>query len=214
MGNHMTKYLLAIAFCIFASNQAIAMRPLDNYGWDWGAHSIFNAGESGQIHGRGTGRTKEEAKKNAVLECEDKQPIIKRYCKNNPVHTSYEPVNCRDVESKETGGDHFHLGTTWTVCSGYVLKFEDNGNLVYKNKKGEVIWESATAGSGANKLSIQPVGDMVLYIKAAGSKPQIPVWDTKTRSGPKVYLSVRINGDLVLYSKPANILWSANTKDK
>lgn len=77
------------------------------------------------------------------------------------------------------------------------LQFQADGNLVLYNSSNIPLWNSKTAGSGADHAVMQEDGNFVIY---AGSKA---VFNTQTGGNPDAYLRIQSNGVLsVVIDKP------------
>lgn len=101
------------------------------------------------------------------------------------------------IHASEYGPD-----THWTVETGHVLEFTAAGNLELADQFGIVIWESRTAGQGADKLAMQADGNLVIY---CGSRP---LWATHTAQNPGAFLAI-LDGGLAVCSADGRHLWSA-----
>ena len=122
---------------------------------------------------------------------------------------------CKNIELNESGKSHFRPGDKWKTCSGYEFSFESNGNLIHKNPQGNIIWQSGTQDTGANKLSIQTDGNLVIY--RANNKEHTAVWASNTQSSESVFLTIQEDGNVVLYKRPGgakNAIWKTDTMNK
>lgn len=101
------------------------------------------------------------------------------------------------IHASEFGPD-----TRWAVETGYTLEFTAAGNLELADQFGIVIWESRTAGKGADKLAMQSDGNLVIY---CGSRP---LWATNTAQDPGAFLTF-LDGGLAICSADGRPVWSA-----
>lgn len=99
----------------------------------------------------------------------------------------------------------FAVGQRWRTCSGYLLTFQPDGNLVVYNLNGVAVWNSMTGGKGATRLSLQPDGNLVIY---AGTRA---LWASGTSGNPGAVFSVQADGNVVLYSVYGKPLWQTGT---
>jgi hypothetical protein len=95
----------------------------------------------------------------------------------------------------------FRPDTQWTVNTGQTLEFTSSGNLELRDQFGIVVWESRTAGRGADKLAIQADGNLVIY---AGARP---LWATHTAKNPGAFLAILDSG-VAICSADGRHLWS------
>jgi hypothetical protein len=78
------------------------------------------------------------------------------------------------------------------------LVLEGNGNLVlYRNFLP--VWSTNTSGSNADKLLLQPDGNLVLY-----NGLNQPVWSSNTFSGGETRLALQADGNMVIYRVSSN----------
>ncbi|RFP61766.1 MAG: DUF4114 domain-containing protein [Limnothrix sp. CACIAM 69d] len=99
----------------------------------------------------------------------------------------------------------FSRGQTWRTSTGYQFIFQTDGNLVLYSPQGQAIWATGTENTGANRLSIQSDGNVVLY---ADSRP---LWATNTSGNPEAYFAIQHDGNLVVYSSAGRALFSSGT---
>lgn len=99
-------------------------------------------------------------------------------------------------------------GRSWKLCSGYEVRFQNDGNLVVYNREGRAIWASNTDGRGATQFSIQGDGNAVIY---AGHNP---VWSTGTDGHWGAFLAIQEDGNVVLYDPSYRVLWKTDTNGK
>lgn len=109
-----------------------------------------------------------------------------------------------ELKTASTSVD-FGVGQRWKTCSGYLLAFQPDGNLVVYNPNGVAVWNSMTGGKGATRLSLQPDGNLVIY---AGTRA---LWASGTQGNPGAMFSVQADGNVVLYSVYGKPLWQTGT---
>jgi hypothetical protein len=90
----------------------------------------------------------------------------------------------------------------------YTLRLQSDGNLVLYGG-GKALWNTQSAGKGANKLIMQSDGNLVLY-NYGGS----PVWATNTNGKGAVTMSVNDDGNVVLYKADGTAVWASQTSDQ
>ena len=100
--------------------------------------------------------------------------------------------------------------TTWLVGSGYLFEFTPDGNLQILNPAGEKVWESGTAGTGAQKFSVRSDGVLSL---SSGNGAE-PFWQTASAGSSGAFLAFQSDGNLVLYSAERKPLWATDTNGK
>ena len=86
------------------------------------------------------------------------------------------------------------------------LRFDPDGDLVLY-RDGAVRWSSGTRGTGADRVIMQPDGELAVYGPLAYG-PQ-PVWRSSSGGFPGAVLSVRDDGGVVVRREDTPILWSA-----
>jgi hypothetical protein len=89
-----------------------------------------------------------------------------------------------------------------------VLEFQSNGDLVLSRKVGthsETFWTSGTAGTGADSVSMQADGNLVIY----GSGRAL--WASNTDGHPGAQLEVQDDGNAIIYDVDRTPLWSSGT---
>lgn len=120
---------------------------------------------------------------------------------------SNRTVGCNRSHELKTASTtvEFGLGQRWKTCSGYLLAFQPDGNLVVYNPSGAALWNSATGNRGATRLSLQPDGNLVIY---AGT---FAVWSSSTPGNPGATLIIQADGNVVLYSVYGSVLWQTAT---
>ena len=56
----------------------------------------------------------------------------------------------------------FMRDSRWTAETGHTLEFTTAGNLEFVDQFGIVLWQSGTAGQGADRLAMQSDGNLVI----------------------------------------------------
>lgn len=84
----------------------------------------------------------------------------------------------------------------------YVLRMQDDGNLVERAPGNEVVWAAGTDRPGS-EARLQPDGNLVVI--APGN---VPVWSTKTDGNPGAALELQNDGNLVVYAPGHLARWS------
>ncbi|WP_419867842.1 bulb-type lectin domain-containing protein [Chryseobacterium sp. CT-SW4] len=93
----------------------------------------------------------------------------------------------------------------WSSNRQYYLIFQNDGNLVFYDRRGSSLWDSGTSNQGS-KAIFQDDGNLVVY---SSSNRALFSSNTNTRRGK---LNVQDDGNLVIYDG-SNALWaSQNTK--
>lgn len=83
--------------------------------------------------------------------------------------------------------------------------FDDDGNLVLY-EDGMMEWSSGTGGVGADRLIMQPDGDLVMYRSHPSGDE--PIWSSESGGFPGAVLSVGDDGGVVIRRVDTPILWS------
>lgn len=95
-----------------------------------------------------------------------------------------------------SGGDDLVPGDNLFSPDGNMeLLFQMDGNIVIKQKDGELVWSLATNGLGGVRLSMQTDGNLVLYTSANDV-----VFQSDTTDHPGAYLVLQNDGNLVVYT--------------
>ncbi|MGJ3704011.1 LysM peptidoglycan-binding domain-containing protein [Variovorax sp. AFSI2.2] len=91
----------------------------------------------------------------------------------------------------------------------YYFTLQTDGNLVVYDRHDnmQALWNSQTAGSGANNFAFQTDGNMVLY------GPNGVVWSSDTYAKGGTNLVMQGDGNLVLYTASGGAVWSGNIDD-
>jgi hypothetical protein len=114
--------------------------------------------------------------------------------------------SCRNIDVRASNGQNRNIrkGTRGGTC-GYQLYFQSDGNLVFTNRSGQVLWATGTEGRG-EILSLQSDGNLVMY---GGGRA---IWATNTNGNPGAFLAIQADGNLVIYrSDGQQALWASNT---
>lgn len=93
----------------------------------------------------------------------------------------------------------------WSKSTRYVARVQTDGNFVIydrSQKPAKSIWNSRTAGTGINRITVQGDGNVVAYDGGTAK------WSTGTR-GTNVRFIMQDDGALVLYSRGGLPLWSS-----
>jgi len=101
----------------------------------------------------------------------------------------------------------FRPATSWRVCSGYALTFQEDGNLVLYDRNGAPLWTSGTHGRSVARLAMQPDGNLVLYAPDGQ-----PVWTTGTHGHRGAFLALQEDGNLVVYAERWRPIWTSGTE--
>lgn len=92
------------------------------------------------------------------------------------------PASAADDDGVLSWGDEVSPGHSLATADGrYTLNVEGGGNLVLHGPYGW-LWQTDTAGSGADRLDLQTTGNLVLYRDEIGidSVTHVPVWNSQT----------------------------------
>ena len=113
--------------------------------------------------------------------------------------------SCQNINIRTNGQSRtFRRGTSGGTC-GYQFRFQSDGNLVFINRSGQVLWATGTEGRG-EILRLQPDGNLVIY---GGGRA---LWATNTDGNPGAFLAIQTDGNLVVYrSDGQQALWASNT---
>jgi Peptidase family M23 len=113
--------------------------------------------------------------------------------------------SCRNINIRTNGNSRtFRRGTRGSTC-GYRFNFQRDGNLVFSNSSGQVLWATGTEGRG-EILSLQSDGNLVIY---GGGRA---LWATNTDGNPGAFLAIQSDGNLVIYrSDGQQALWASGT---
>ncbi len=113
---------------------------------------------------------------------------------------------CRDKFTiRANNGDHeFQRGKEWNTCSGYTLKFQQDGNLVLYNRRNRSVWSSNTDGHPNARFVVQRDGNLVIY----GGRNRA-IWSSNTDGHPNAEFVIQGDGNLVVYGDRNRVLWSS-----
>jgi len=92
----------------------------------------------------------------------------------------------------------------------YMLEFQRDGNVVLTRLRDRrVLWDTGTANSPAERLTMQGDGNVVLYTRF-----NRPIWNTGI-TGPNMrhgqVFILQDDGNLVVYSR-GQVYWASNTQ--
>lgn len=129
---------------------------------------------------------------------------------NIVIYKSDNSVLWTSDSNQSCGGGHYTTGEwlpgqVWNLCSGYVVAFQNDGNLVVSRPDNSVIWSSGTANRGAVRLVMQGDGNFVIY------DAQKAIWGTNTFNHPHAVLSVQEDGNLVIRSSSGVPIWDSHS---
>ncbi len=113
-----------------------------------------------------------------------------------------------EVNALDSSNTEFSTDKSWKLCSGYKVVFQKDGNLVVYNKNDKIIWSAGTHDKGADRLSLLPNGDLVIY------KQVYPVWSSGTHGNPGSVLAVQEDGNLAIYNRYQKPIWATGTNEK
>lgn len=115
--------------------------------------------------------------------------------------------SCGNIYINSTYGQttEFYPDKTWKLCSGYKVSFQKDGNLVVYNRSGKALWSSGTNNKGADRLSLNANGDLVIYRKV------YPIWSAGTHGNPGATLAVQEDGNLAIYNRRSKPVWATGT---
>jgi hypothetical protein len=116
------------------------------------------------------------------------------------------PVNLRPVPPN--GGVVVRPGTSWSLCSGYRVAFQTDGNLIVYNRQDTAVWGTNTYGHHATALVMQPDGNLVIYAGA------MALWDARTFNHPGAFLAIQEDGNVVIYGPDRQPLWATYTNGR
>ena len=112
-----------------------------------------------------------------------------------------------------TQGQTLKIGDSLTSDNGaYILKLQDDGNLVLSNTRGAPIWATATYGQGVERVELQTDGNFVAYSPGAAI-PENAKWTPPGQPSfnqPNLRLVVQDDRNVVLYSNNTPV-WSSGT---
>jgi hypothetical protein len=90
----------------------------------------------------------------------------------------------------------------WSGNNQYYLLFQNDGNLVLYNRRGNSIWDSKTTGRGT-RATFQDDGNLVVYASGNGV-----AFSSNTSGRRADKLSIQDDGNLVIYNR-TNPLWAS-----
>jgi outer membrane protein assembly factor BamB len=86
------------------------------------------------------------------------------------------------------------------------LDLQEDGKLVVlRTDEGKTVWQTDTAGTGANRLVMQHDGNLVLY-----ARDGTPLWTTETDGQGGTRLVIQGDGNLVLRTDEGRAIWASN----
>lgn len=122
------------------------------------------------------------------------------------------------------------LWSSHTAGRGVVLRLQPDGNVVIYDARGKGVWQTHTAGTGANRFGLAPNGDLGAWKNASSNNTSgNEVWSnhvSKANPGSRVWSStydfddsnpyeavMQGDGNFVLYnfSRTTKALWSSRT---
>lgn len=85
------------------------------------------------------------------------------------------------------------------------LTLQGDGNLaLYSNFK--IVWATGALGSAANRLIMQPDGNLVVY-----NQSNVALWNSETAGNPGARLVLQTDGNMVIYNTSNSVLWATYT---
>lgn len=103
-------------------------------------------------------------------------------------------------------GEYLGRGQALVSANGRTkLLFGPDGDLVLY-EDGVIEWSSGTGGAGADRVTMQADGDLVMYRSLPYGDE--PVWSSKSGGFPGAVLSVQDGGGVVIRREDTPILWS------
>jgi hypothetical protein len=94
----------------------------------------------------------------------------------------------------------------WSPNRLYVLRMQEDGNLVLYGPQWVAKWASRTQGNRGSVLIMQSDGNLVVY------RGNVPTWASGTHGNPGAVLEVQDDGNLVIYKEPGHrAIWASNT---
>lgn len=94
----------------------------------------------------------------------------------------------------------------WSPNRLYVLRMQEDGNLVFYGAQWVAKWASRTQGNPGSVLVMQSDGNLVIY------RGNVATWASGTHGNPGAVLEVQDDGNLVIYKGPAHqAIWASNT---
>lgn len=112
-----------------------------------------------------------------------------------------EKVHDANIEKGKT----FQPGATVLENERARLVFQGDGNLVLYQSTGQFVWNTATAGRGANRLAFQADGNLVIY------NAQGPIWASNTCAPEVTRLALQADGNVVIYDHAGKPRWASNS---
>lgn len=200
---------LSVFFIVFFYSSAFS----DPY---WQAKADWDFGYTTKYY-EGTGATQELALASARYNCVMGQVLqqYKLYCSNQPIKVYYSQEGC-NTELKLSGHNiEIPPGKEWRTCSGYLVAFQGDGNFVVYNPQLKPVWASNTNGQGANLLSMQNDGNLVIYKRINGNHTVL--WASNTNGNPGAFLAIQDDGNVVIYAPDGGgmkAIWATGTKGK
>ena len=114
----------------------------------------------------------------------------------------------KDIKLHAWGDDgiDFYPGDIWVTNANYTYAFRTQGDLVIYDPSGKVIWQTPTANQGADRLSIQKDGNVVIY------RDSTALWATGTENNLGAFLVLENEGNLsVRKTIEGDPLWESKT---
>lgn len=104
-------------------------------------------------------------------------------------------------------GENLTKGNSLVSPNGrYVLRMQDDGNLVLRAPGNEPIWASATDKTAADIVMMQRDGNLVIR------KPvNVPIWESNTDGNSDSVLILQDDGNLVIYAHGNRPIWATGT---
>ncbi len=96
-------------------------------------------------------------------------------------------------------------GQSFVSGNGYRFVFQNDQNVVFYHPNGTPLWATGTDNTGADRLSIQSDGNLVLY------RGNTALWASNTSGRMGSSLVVQGDGNLVLYTPQNQPIWASNT---
>lgn len=130
----------------------------------------------------------------------------------NPIVKVIQKITPKRKDTLKAGEKLRGNQSLWSQNGKFEARFQKDSNFViykYSGKTKKAIWASDTWKKRGTFLTMQPDGNLVIYIKW-----HQPIWASNTYKKGGVRLTMQNDGNLVIYTAKKKPVWATGTNGK